>query len=61
VEKVGMATEVIIPVLGVIVEEVKILNWLKSEGDWVEKGEPLLEIESEKVTIEISSPASGIL
>lgn len=56
-----MATEVIIPALGVVVEKVKILNWFKSEGDRVEKGEPLLEIESDKVVTEISTPASGIL
>ena len=56
-----MATEVIIPALGVVVETVKILKWLKSEGDRVKEGEPLLEIESEKVTTEITSPASGIV
>jgi pyruvate dehydrogenase E2 component (dihydrolipoamide acetyltransferase) len=56
-----MATEVIIPALGVVVETVKILKWLKSEGDRVKEGEALLEIESEKVTTEISSPASGIV
>jgi pyruvate/2-oxoglutarate dehydrogenase complex dihydrolipoamide acyltransferase (E2) component len=56
-----MGTEVIIPALGVVVENVKILKWLKSEGDQVKEGEPLLEIESEKVTTEIVSPASGIL
>ncbi len=56
-----MATEVIIPALGVVVENVKILKWLKSEGDPVKEGEPLLEIESEKVTTEIPSPASGIV
>ncbi len=56
-----MATEVIIPAFGVVVEKVKILTWLKSEGDRVEKGEPLLEVESDKVSTEIVSPASGIL
>jgi pyruvate dehydrogenase E2 component (dihydrolipoamide acetyltransferase) len=56
-----MATEVIIPALGVVVERVKILKWLKSEGDRVAEGEPLVEIESEKVTTEITSPASGII
>jgi len=56
-----MATEVIIPALGVVVETVKILKWLKSEGDRVKEGEPLLEIESEKVTTEITSPASGFV
>ena len=56
-----MAVEVVIPSLGEVVEEVTILNWLKSEGERVQKGEPLLEVESEKVNTEIPSPASGIL
>lgn len=56
-----MATEVIIPSLGEVVESVTILNWFKSEGDPVDKGEPLLEVESQKVTVEIESPTSGIL
>jgi pyruvate dehydrogenase E2 component (dihydrolipoamide acetyltransferase) len=56
-----VATEVIIPSLGEVVQDVKILNWFKSEGGTVEKGEPLLEVESEKVTIEIEAPASGIV
>jgi pyruvate dehydrogenase E2 component (dihydrolipoamide acetyltransferase) len=56
-----MAVEVIIPSLGEVVEDVTILNWLKSEGERVQKGEPLLEVESEKVTTEIQSPAAGIL
>jgi pyruvate dehydrogenase E2 component (dihydrolipoamide acetyltransferase) len=56
-----MATEVIIPSLGEVVEDVTILDWFKSEGEPVEEGEPLLEVESEKVTTEIASPASGIL
>lgn len=56
-----MATEVIIPALGVITEKVKILAWFKSEGDSVQKGEPLLEIEADKVTTEIKSPAAGVL
>jgi pyruvate dehydrogenase E2 component (dihydrolipoamide acetyltransferase) len=56
-----MATEVIIPALGVVVESAKITRWLKKEGDPVTKGEPLIEIESEKVSTEIIAPASGIL
>ena len=56
-----MATEVIIPALGVVVESAKIIRWLKKEGDPVVKGEPLIEIESEKVSTEITAPASGIL
>jgi len=56
-----MATEVIIPALGVVVESAKIIRWLKKEGDAVVKGEPLIEIESEKVSTEIIAPASGVL
>jgi pyruvate dehydrogenase E2 component (dihydrolipoamide acetyltransferase) len=56
-----MAVEVIVPSLGEVVEEVTILHWFKSEGDEVNKEEPLLEVESEKVTTEIGAPASGIL
>lgn len=56
-----MALEVIVPALGEVVEEVVILRWLKSEGDRVQKGEPLFEVESEKVTTEIPSPGAGIL
>jgi pyruvate dehydrogenase E2 component (dihydrolipoamide acetyltransferase) len=56
-----MAVEVIVPSLGEVVEEVTILRWFRSEGDRVNKEDPLLEIESEKVTTEIGAPASGIL
>jgi pyruvate dehydrogenase E2 component (dihydrolipoamide acetyltransferase) len=42
-------------------QEGKILRWLKDVGDEVAEGEPLLEIEAEKVTVEVPSPRSGIL
>ena len=56
-----MATEVVLPMLGITVEKGKILKWFKSEGDRVEKGESIFEVEAEKVTTEVESPASGIL
>ncbi len=56
-----MAVEVVVPILGYSNEKGKILRWLKSEGDLVKKGEPLLELETEKVVTEIESPATGIL
>ncbi len=56
-----MATEVIIPTLGEVVREVIISQWLKAEGDPVKQGEALLEVESEKVTVEVESPAAGTL
>jgi len=56
-----MATEVVIPMLGVTVEKGKILEWLKKEGDSVERGESIFVVEADKVTTEVESPAGGIL
>ena len=58
-----MRVEVIIPRLGSSDEsnQVKILRWLKREGDRVESGEPLLEVETDKVNVEIEAPATGVL
>lgn len=56
-----MAVEVVIPMLGITIEKGRILKWLKSEGDHVEKGESLFEVETDKVNTEIESPATGIL
>jgi pyruvate dehydrogenase E2 component (dihydrolipoamide acetyltransferase) len=56
-----MATEVLLPQFGMGMTEGKILHWFKQVGDQVEEGEPLLEIEAEKVTVEVPSPRSGIL
>ena len=56
-----MATDVIMPALGVAQEKGTLLNWLKAEGQSVTKGEPLMEVETDKATVEIEAPASGIL
>ncbi len=56
-----MPTDVIMPALGVSQDTGKILRWIRSEGDTVAKGDPLMEIETDKVTVEIESPASGTL
>jgi pyruvate dehydrogenase E2 component (dihydrolipoamide acetyltransferase) len=56
-----MAVEVVLPALGLTVEKGSILKWLKQEGDVVTKGESLYEVEADKVTTEVESPASGIL
>jgi pyruvate dehydrogenase E2 component (dihydrolipoamide acetyltransferase) len=56
-----MATNVIMPALELAQETGKILKWIKSPGQSVIKGEPLLEIETDKVTVEVEAPASGIL
>ncbi len=56
-----MATTVIMPKLGLTMKEGTIEKWLKQEGDRVEKGEPLVEIITEKLNFQYESPASGIL
>jgi pyruvate/2-oxoglutarate dehydrogenase complex dihydrolipoamide acyltransferase (E2) component len=56
-----MATRVILPLLGQTMEEGTINKWFKKEGDTVEKGEPLLEVMTDKVNMEVESPASGVL
>jgi len=56
-----MPTNVIMPALELAQESGKVLHWLKSPGDTVTKGEPLVEIETDKVTTEIEAPASGVL
>ena len=56
-----MPAEVIMPALGMAQETGKVLRWLKQDGEPVTKGEPLLEVETDKVTVEIESPADGTL
>ena len=56
-----MPVEVVFPITDISTQKGKIVKWLKSEGDRVEKGEAIAEIETEKVVIEVESPASGIL
>ncbi len=56
-----MPTTVIMPALEMAQDTGKVVRWLKAPGDTVKKGEPLVEIETDKVTVEIESPASGTL
>jgi pyruvate/2-oxoglutarate dehydrogenase complex dihydrolipoamide acyltransferase (E2) component len=56
-----MATSVILPQWGMGIEEGTVTRWLKTVGDRVEQGEPLVEIETAKATQEVESPASGTL
>ncbi|MEY7999164.1 dihydrolipoamide acetyltransferase family protein [Clostridium sp. Mt-5] len=56
-----MAAEIRMPQLGLTMTEGTIINWLKQVGDTVKKGEPLLEIETDKLTSEIESEADGVL
>jgi len=56
-----MATNVIMPALELAQETGKLLRWIKAPGDTVRKGEPIAEIETDKVTMELEAPASGVL
>jgi len=49
------------PKLGLTMEEGTIIRWLKGEGEKVEKGEPLFEVQTDKVVMEVEAPASGTL
>jgi pyruvate dehydrogenase E2 component (dihydrolipoamide acetyltransferase) len=56
-----MATNVIMPALGLAQETGTLLRWLKAEGEQVTKGEPLAEIMTDKATVELEAPADGVL
>lgn len=56
-----MPAEVVMPQMGITVTQGTITKWFKKEGDPVSKGEPLLEVMTEKVTTQIESPAEGVL
>ena len=56
-----MATRVFMPKAGMAMEEGTIIQWFKKEGDKVATGDPLLEIETDKVNMEVEAPATGVL
>ena len=56
-----MATEIKMPDLGTTVEQVKLVKWLKNEGDDVKRGDLLCEVETDKATTELQSIAQGVL
>jgi pyruvate dehydrogenase E2 component (dihydrolipoamide acetyltransferase) len=56
-----MATAVIMPKFGMAQEQATIVRWYKQEGEQVEQGEPLLEVMTDKVNMDVEAPASGVL
>ncbi len=56
-----MTSEIVMPRMGLTMEAGKVVNWLKEEGQAVQAGEPLLEIETDKATVEIEALESGVL
>src|SRR5512146_3013000 len=56
-----MPISVVMPALEMAQETGKLISWLKKEGQQVAKGEPLLEVETDKAVLEVEAPADGIL
>ena len=56
-----MSEKILVPVLGESITEATVSKWLKNEGDFVEADEPLVELETDKVNLEVPSPVSGVL
>jgi 2-oxoglutarate dehydrogenase E2 component (dihydrolipoamide succinyltransferase) len=56
-----MSIEIKVPAMGESVTEATIARWLKNEGDLVKADEPLVELETDKVSVEVPSPAAGVL
>ena len=56
-----MSENIIVPVLGESVTEATVARWLKKEGEQVSADEPVVELETDKVNLEVPSPVSGIL
>jgi len=57
----GDATPIMVPTLGESVSEATVATWLKKEGDSVNQDDPIVELETDKVTLEVNAPASGVI
>ena len=56
-----MSEKITVPTLGESVTEATVSKWLKSQGEQVSADEPLVELETDKVNVEVPSPTSGVL
>ena len=56
-----MATEIKVPTLGESVTTATVARWIKQAGEAVAADEPLVELETDKVTVEVTAPAAGVL
>jgi len=56
-----MAKPVILPKFDMMMETGRIVRWLRQEGEQVREGDPLVEVETDKVNMEVESPATGML
>ena len=56
-----MSEKIVVPALGESITEATVAKWLKSTGDSVEADEPIVELETDKVNLEVPSPVNGVL
>ena len=56
-----MSEKIIVPVLGESITEATVSKWLKKEGETVDTDEPIVELETDKVNLEVPAPVSGVL
>ena len=56
-----MSEKIVVPVLGESITEATVAKWLKNVGETIEADEPIVELETDKVNLEVPSPISGIL
>ena len=56
-----MSEKIVVPTLGESVTEATVAKWLKNKGDKVSSDEPLVELETDKVNVEVPSPSNGVL
>ena len=56
-----MSEKILVPALGESITEATVSKWLKNEGDAIDADEPIVELETDKVNLEVPSPISGVL
>ena len=56
-----MSEKIVVPALGESITEATVAKWLKNPGDAVEADEPIVELETDKVNLEVPSPVTGVL
>ncbi len=56
-----MASNIVVPEVGESIVDARVAKWLRKEGDAVAAGEPLVELETDKIDVEVSAPHAGVL
>src|SRR3954469_7069991 len=56
-----MSANVVVPEVGESIVDARVAKWLKKEGDQVSAGEPLVELETDKIDLEVAAPKAGVL